>query len=208
MESELSVTDVLTTDYVGVSESDTVLGAVRLMREERASCVLVVRGAEPVGIMTEWDVLELVADERDPGETTVGDVMTTPVITLEPDHSLTDAATMMGRQDIRNVVIEDEEDVRGIVTQRDVIAAASSFQSAVSPMPSNSNPDPNAATMADPDRPVDDRATQSADDAETELLPNGGDEYTTQGVCEACGSLADSLWESNGQLVCSDCRSV
>ena len=213
MESELSVTDVLTTEYVGVSESDTVLGAVRLMREERASCVLVVRGAEPVGIMTEWDVLELVADEGDPADTTVGDVMTTPVITLEPDHSLTDAATMMGRQDIRNVVIEDEDGVRGIVTQRDVIAAASSFQSAVSPVRSNANPasdptqnpnqSPNSATMADPDQPVDERS-----DEESELLANGGDEYSTQGVCEACGSLADSLWDSNGQLVCADCRSV
>ena len=201
MESELSVRDVLTTDYVGVSESDTVRGAVQLMREERASCVLVVRGTTPVGIMTEWDVLGVVADEHDPGETTVGDVMTTPVITFGPDRSLTDAASTMARQNIRNVVVEDDDGVLGLVTQRDVIAAAGSFQATMTPTRSNE-------TALEGNRP-DERAAQAAsDERESPALANGGDEYTTQGVCEACGSLADALWDANGQLVCTDCRTV
>ncbi|WP_049923436.1 CBS domain-containing protein [Halopiger djelfimassiliensis] len=204
MESELSVRDVLTTEYVGVSESDTVLGAVQLMREERTSCVLVVRGTEPVGIMTEWDVLELVADERDPAETAVEEAMTTPVISLEPDHSLTDAASTMARQNIRNVVVETEDDVLGLVTQRDVIAAAGSFQAAMTPVRSNEEP-------SERERHADERANPRLGEETTtqsQVLPNGGDEFTTQGVCEACGSLADELWDANGQLVCSDCRTV
>ncbi|MXV62287.1 CBS domain-containing protein [Natronorubrum sp. JWXQ-INN-674] len=204
MESELSVRDVLTNEYVGVSESDTVRGAVSLMREERASCVLVVRGSEPVGIMTEWDVLGVVDDAHDPGETTVGDVMTSPVITFDPNRSLTDAANTMARENIRNVVVEGDDGVLGLVTQRDVIAAAGSFQATMTPTRSNTPP-------IEQDRPADERAIQSAaspEDVETQVLPNGGDEYTTQGVCEACGSLADSLWDANGQLVCADCRTV
>lgn len=205
MESELSVTDILTNEFVGVSESDTVVDAVQLMREERASCVLVVRGADPVGIVTEWDILELVADERDPAETTIGDVMTAPVITLEPDRSLADAATLMGREDIRNVVIQSEgdDDIRGVVTQRDVIAAAGSFQAAVTPGRSSAG-----SEAINPEQPLEDRAGQQLVDDRAELVANGGDEYTTQGVCETCGSLADSLWEANGHLVCPDCRTV
>ncbi len=197
MESTLSVRDVLTTEYVGVSESDTVLDAVELMRDERASCVLVVRGSEPVGIMTEWDVLGLVADEGKPAMTTVSDYMTTPVITVTPDRSLADVATMMGRQNIRNVVVEDASGVLGVVTQRDVIAAAGSFQGAVTTSQS-------ATGAIDQERPVDNPATPAVGDA----VPNGGDEYSTQGVCEACGSLADSLRDANGKLVCADCRSI
>ncbi|GAB3664133.1 CBS domain-containing protein [Halopiger thermotolerans] len=205
MESELSVTDVLTTDYVGVSESDTVLGAVQLMRDERASCVLVVRGADAVGIMTEWDLLDLVADEREPADLTVGDVMTTPVISVAPDRSLTDAASLMTRENIRNVVVEDETGVRGVVTQRDVIAAASSFQATVAPRSSSNN----SVRGSEPGQRSDNLTPQSAAaEADERALANGGDEYTTQGVCEACGSLADSLRESNGQLVCPDCRTV
>ncbi|ELY43463.1 CBS domain-containing protein [Natronorubrum sulfidifaciens] len=204
MESELSVRDILATEYVGVSESDTVRGAVELMREERASCVLVVRGSDPVGIMTEWDVLGVVADDHKPDETTVGDVMTSPVISFGPDRALTDAASTMARENIRNIVIEDDDGVLGLVTQRDVIAAAGSFQATMTPTRSNG--------PLEGERPADDRQSRSSaaagDEFESPVMTNGGDEYTTQGVCEACGSLADSLWESNGQLVCADCRTV
>ncbi|MDS0474201.1 CBS domain-containing protein [Natrinema sp. 1APR25-10V2] len=202
MESELSVRDVLTNEYVGVSESDSVLDTVRLMREERTSCALVVRGSEPVGIVTEWDVLGLIDNESDPAETTVEQAMTTPVITVGPDRSLTDVATTMARQNIRNVVVEDDTGIVGLVTQRDVIAAAGSFQATMTPVRSSE-------PLFDRDREVAEATTARAtasDDAR--LVPNGGDEYTTQGVCEACGSLADALWDANGQLVCADCRTV
>ncbi|SEQ39938.1 CBS domain-containing protein [Natrinema salaciae] len=202
MESELSVRDVLTTDYVGVSESDALRGVVGLMRDERTSCALVVRGADPVGIVTEWDVLGVVADARDPADTTVGDVMTTPVITVSPDRSLTDVATMMARQNIRNVVVEDESGIVGLVTQRDVIAAAGSFQATMTPARSTDPPVDSERGVAEP------AAARTTEEGDTQLLPNGGDEYTTQGVCEACGSLADALWDANGQLVCADCRTV
>lgn len=200
MESELSVRDILTKEYVGVSESDTVLGAVRLMREERSACVLVVRGTDPVGIMTEWDVLGVVAEGHDPEATTVEDVMSTPVMTIGVDRSLADAADTMARENIRNLVVEDEDRILGVLTQRDVIAAAGSFQGVTSTSP------PNSPSMNQPAN--DDTAPGTGTGTETELIANGGDEYTTQGVCEACGSLSDALYESNGQLVCSDCRSV
>ena len=192
MESELSVRDVLTKEYVGVSESDTVLGAVRLMREERVGCVLVLRGSEPVGIMTEWDVLGVVADERLPDETTVEAVMTAPVISVDAMRSVTEAADVMHRENIRNLVVERDGDLVGVLTQRDVIAVAGTFNATTTPALSS--------------QPSEEH--QSAEMADADVLPNGGDEYSTQGVCEACGSLADSLWEANGQLVCTDCRTV
>lgn len=190
MESELSVRDVLTKSYVGVSESDSVRGAVELMRDERAGSVLVVRGSSAVGIMTEWDVLGVVADATDPGEVTVGDVMSSPVISISPDRSLTDAADMMARDAIRNLVVEDDEGLVGVLTQRDVIAAAGSFT---------------GATALNEGEPV---TTAPSESTSAELQTNGSGEYSTQGVCEVCGTLADSLWERNGQLVCSDCRAM
>ncbi len=189
MESELSVRDALTKEYVGVNESDTVLSVVRLLRRERSSCALVLRGAEPVGIVTEWDVLDLVAEEGDPAETTVDEVMSTPVETIGADRSLTGAADVMTRQKFRNLVVEDEDGLLGVLTQRDVIAVAGSFQ---------------PTTMASPGQAV---STTSSAGADEERVPSS-DEYTTQGVCEACGSLAESLFESNGQLLCADCRTV
>ncbi|SEH11162.1 CBS domain-containing protein [Natronorubrum sediminis] len=203
MESDLSVRDVLTNEFVGVSESDTVRDAVSLMREERASCVLVVRGPKPVGIMTEWDVLGIIADEYDAGETTVGDAMTAPVITFTPEQSLTEAANVMTRQHIRNIVVEDDDGVLGLVTQRDVIAAASSFQGTMTPLRSSDAAYDNGQLATE--RPA--QSSQPREELESgSVLPN--DEYSTQSVCEACGTLSDSLWDANGKLVCTDCRAV
>ncbi len=191
MESELSVRDVLTKSYVGVSESDSVLGAVELMREELAGSVLVVRGQETVGIMTEWDVLGVVASRDDPATVEIGEVMSSPVISIRPDRSLTDAADIMARDNIRNLVVEDEDGTVGILTQRDVIAAAGSF--------------PGTTTTTDREG----LSVAAAESMESEQhRSNGGSEYSSQSICEACGSLADSLFESNGQLLCADCRSV
>ncbi|WP_247000211.1 CBS domain-containing protein [Halosolutus gelatinilyticus] len=200
MGSELSVREVLTTEFVGASESDSVLGAVRLMREEQTSSVVVLRGSEPIGVMTEWDVLGLVADEGDPAETPVAEVMTSPVVSVSPDRSLADVATTMARENVRNIVVEDEDELLGVVTQRDVITAAGSLQATPSPAQGIDR-------SIEDERPVEGTNARPAVE-EPQLLPNGGDEYSTQGVCEACGSLADSLWDANGQLVCSDCRSV
>lgn len=193
MESELSARDVLTKEYVGVNESDDVLAAVKLMRSERSGCVLVLRGSEPVGILTEWDVLGLVESEDDPAETLVEDVMSSPVQTIEADRSLTDAADVMARENFRNLVVEGDGELLGVLTQRDVIAAAASFK----PTTATTEPEETQTPL-----------THSSAATEEEMVPNGGDEYSTQGVCEACGSLAESLWESNGQLLCTDCRTV
>ncbi len=206
MESELSVRDVLTREYVGASESDTVQGAVRLMLEERSGCVLVLRGSEPVGIVTEWDVLGVVDDERDSGETTLGEVMSEPVITVEPTRSLADAATTMARENIRNLVVTVDGDVQGVLTQRDVIAAAGSFSGTTS---AQFGDEPMGSPAAEESNP--DLLTNGGDEygqPDEYATGNPSDEYSTQSICEACGSLADSLHDVNGQLVCSDCRSV
>lgn len=187
MATELTVREVLSQEYIGVSESDTVLDCVRLMREERAGCVLVLRGAEAVGILTEWDVLGLVAEEADPAATTAEDAMSTPVLTVPLDHPVSDAAEFMTRENIRNLAVEDEDGIAGIVTQRDVIAVAGSYGATTAPTTEMS------------------RGAQGNEPS----APNGGDEYVSgQGVCEVCGSLAETLWETNGQLVCGDCRGV
>lgn len=188
MEQALAVRDVLTTDYVGVSEGDTVLATVELMRAERTGCALVVRGSEPIGIVTEWDVLGLVEQRESPGETTVGEVMSAPVITMAADRSLTEAAALMTRENVRNVAVADDEGILGVVTQRDVIAAAGSFQSSLDAEPTGE--------------------METAGGFENGTVRANGGEYASQGVCETCGSLADTLWEANGQLVCADCRRV
>lgn len=215
----MTIRDVMTREYVGVSESDSVLGAAKLMREDGDSVALVLRGSEPVGILTEWDVLGVVADERDPGETSVGDVMTDPVIAVGMDERISDAAGLMAAENIRHLVVVetasrgavngtaspsppgDDEELAGLLTERDVIAAAGSIRSVT-----ETTAGAGAAGTGTEETPHE--ATPGVEAAGQPGAESGTDRYTTQGICESCGALADALQERNGQLVCADCRGV
>jgi CBS domain-containing protein len=209
MEGEVTVRDVMTREYVGVSESDTVLGAVRLMNEEGTGCVVVLRGSEPVGIMTESDVLALVADERDPAETRVSAVMSEPVVSVDAERELSDAAGTMSREDIRRLLVTNGEEVVGVLSERDVISASASLSS----VPSVRSESPREITGGGPltddrmggDPMTDDRASDS-----TEVVGENGDrgQYSDRSICETCGTFSRELTNVNGQLICADCREV
>lgn len=193
MERDVSIRDVTAREFVGVSESDSVLSTVRLMHDEDVGSVLVMRGQSPVGIMTERDVLALVAEGRDPESTAVEAVMSEPVVSLPASRPLADAAETMSREEIRNIVVTDDDGdgIVGVLTEREVIDAASTLQ---------------ASRSLGSERAPEGVAT-AATAVESEAGPTD-DEYRTQGVCELCGALADTLHDSNGQLICSDCRQV
>lgn len=207
MDSDATVRDVITREYVGVSESDTVQATVELMRSEQASSVLVLRGEDPVGILTEYDVLELVADGIDPASTPVSEVMSAPVQSVTTDAPLTDAAGTMSGEGIRNLLVEEpgSGEIAGVLTDRDIIAAVASLQRTARRErqdefpngPARGGNDVGEGMTGDTSGPV---ATNEAvaEDAT----------YVTQGVCEVCGTLSETLYDTNGQLVCPDCREI
>lgn len=192
MESDVTIREVMSREYVGVSESDSVLGAVQLMRDEASACVIVLRGSEPVGIVTEWDVLGLVADEGDPETTEISTIMSSPVVTVDPDRGLSEAAETMTHEGIRNLLVTENDDIVGVLTQRDVIAATGSIVRTTA----------NAQTAA----PGTDPRATSANPSRESVGEHVG--FERQGICEVCGALSHSLAEENGQLVCADCRGV
>lgn len=219
METDVTIRDVMTREYVGVSESDSVLGAAKVMYEEGESVAVVLRGTEPVGVLTEWDVLEVVADEADPETTEVGTVMTGPVIAVGMDERLSDAAGLMAAENIRHLVVVDgprtgavngtatpsppaeDEELAGLLTERDVIAAAGSIRGVT-----EGGTGPGTGRGGAPEEPA--AETAAVGGAGNPTAEGDSGRYTTQGICESCGALADALQERNGQLVCADCRGV
>ncbi|WP_128475913.1 CBS domain-containing protein [Halorussus pelagicus] len=205
MEGEVTVRDVMSREYVGVNESDTVLGAVRLMREEGTGCVVVLHGSEPVGIVTESDVLALVAEERDPAETEVSAVMSDPVVSVDAERELSDAAATMSREDIRRLLVTNADELIGVLSERDVISASASL-SAVPSLRGDSPPGVGGGPMGEQrlggDPMTDDRPSEPA-----EVTAESG-EYSDRSICETCGTLSRELANVNGQLICADCREV
>lgn len=182
MNRSVRVRDVMTRSYVGVSESDPVTGAATLMRDDGVTSAVVLRGQKPVGMLHAGDLIDLIADGRDPESTTVTAAMTDSVISIDADSDVTTAVNAIADTDARQLVVLENGEITGVLSEHDMITA-------------------HAIRQTDP--------TDHA--PETEPLNSAQsptDEFTTQSVCEACGSLAESLTERNGQLVCPDCVQI
>ncbi|UCV11493.1 EAL domain-containing protein [Dechloromonas denitrificans] len=90
--------------------------AISAMAAVRATCVVVVDGRKPLGIVTERDVVRLFLGANFNPE--LGSVMTQPVVTVEETSSLADAAERMVEHRIRHLVIVDRSgQVSGLLSE-------------------------------------------------------------------------------------------
>lgn len=181
---EVTVTEVMTREYVGVSESDSLIETVELLLREESDAAIVQRGTDCVGVLTERDILRAVVENPQLSETTVGEVMTEQVRTVAPEESVSGAVAEMTTEGDGRFVVSNGTEPLGLLTERDLLTAQR-YQTG------ESAPD---ATRRE--------SLNAVEHAETE---SG---FHDQSICEACGSLSSDLGAFNGQLLCPECRSL
>jgi len=116
------VKDLMTKDIVDVSVDDTVAGASKVMAEKQRGYALVLKEGRPVGIVTERDLVwKVVAKEMDPSKVKVGEIMASPLITVDPDADLSTAAEIMEKSKIRRLPVARGDILYGVVTTRDIV---------------------------------------------------------------------------------------
>jgi CBS domain-containing protein len=109
-------------ELITVDEGGSVLEAARLMVQNNRGSVLATRSGEPVGILTERDILKkVVAKSLDPSTTKVKDVMTSPPITVDYNMPLREAIDLMVRKGLRRMLVTQNDRIVGIFTMRDIL---------------------------------------------------------------------------------------
>jgi CBS domain-containing protein len=89
-----------------VDGSLTVLHATQLMNEHKIGAVVVTEEGRVAGMFTERDVLaRVVAEQRSPAATTVGEVMTREVICCDPNTDLDEVSAIMKNRRIRHLPV-------------------------------------------------------------------------------------------------------
>ena len=104
--------------------SETVLSATQRMDEQSVGALLVTDGGRLCGIFTERDVLRrVVAAQRNPAETLVGDVMTTNMACASPETSVDDARSIFKTHRIRHLpIVGDDGALVGVISIGDLNA--------------------------------------------------------------------------------------
>jgi CBS domain-containing protein len=118
------VSDIMSSDVAITDPNATVADAARIMSANGISCVVVMTGSEPVGILTQKDILrKVMAFAKDPGFTQVADIMSTPILPIPSHHSVFTASKTMHTMHVHRLVVMDGDKVCGIISQTDVLNA-------------------------------------------------------------------------------------
>ena len=116
-----SVRDAMTENPRAIGASASVVEAARLMRDEHIGSLPITDDEELVGMITDRDITtRVVAEAADPKMTSVGDVVSRDLISVEPDEDLEEAVQLMASHQVRRLPVVENGRLVGIVAQADV----------------------------------------------------------------------------------------
>jgi CBS domain-containing protein len=180
----MKVIDLMSTDVVTIRPEETIKEAARLMVANRVSGLPVVDGRETlIGIVTEADFLQREHDRESPSggllgaifgpesshseAVTVGEVMSSNVITVAPDASVAEAARVLATGGIKRLPIVDPDGaVVGVISRADIVAA-----------------------FARPDELIDDEIREDISRRILFVDPDALDMSVTDGIVDIAGEL-------------------
>jgi len=178
MKRDILVKEAMRVRILTCSPSDSVKSVAKMMRKNKVGSSIVIDKNKPVGIITESDILEkIVAEGKDAGKVKVGDVMSTPLITIDPYITIEDAMRVMNRHNIRRLPVVENGELVGIITEKDIFRispALIELSREWSAIEGGAVQEPSPSSLA--------------------------------GKCEGCGKLSTDLMEVDGKYLCEDCR--
>lgn len=129
----LQVKDVMVTNIITIEAEATVKNAVELMEKHDIGCLIVINYGNPIGIVTERDMLKKVLLlRRDSGKTKVGNVMSAPLITSHPQTDIRDAVRLMNERRIKKLPVLEDGKLIGLVSLTDVMRSLAYFEHVIS----------------------------------------------------------------------------
>ena len=119
--------DIMETEVVTVDGSATVADAVKLMKEKGVRALIVDRRTDDdaYGILTQRDIVYSIVGERaDPKQIQVHEIMTKPLVVVNPDLDVTYVARLLAQQGLSRAPVLFEQKLQGIVSVSDIVTKA------------------------------------------------------------------------------------
>lgn len=124
------VSNVMTPKVLTDTEEQNIMSACRVMSENKIGSVVIIKLAgkkNPVGIITERDIVNILG-KFDPVllQAPLLSLMSKPLITVENKATIHDAMKIMNNRDIRRLVVTNQDEMVGIITEKDIFKLISS----------------------------------------------------------------------------------
>ncbi len=180
MEVRIPVKEIMTRAVVTIDISSDIQSLANKMVEHDVGSVIITDSKQPVGIVTERDIVKkIVSRDLKPSDLSIKELMTTPLITIPSTEDVTDAMHKMVKMQIRRLPVVERAKLVGIVTDIDLIATSVDMGNIFSDL----------IKMH--------RERIFAEEASQKIA---------RGICEECGDNVDELFPVNGKLLCESCK--
>jgi CBS domain-containing protein len=124
MSGIILVRDIMRRNVKTVRTDDSVHAAVLKMNKFQIGSVIVTNNGRAVGIITERNILERVVEPRlDPGTIWAKDIMSAPLVTVDPNDAVEEAAKIMAQKRIKKLPVVDGDKVVGVISTSDIVRA-------------------------------------------------------------------------------------
>jgi len=180
LRAKMLVKDVMSSPVITAHEAEATNNiAITMSKENLGAVIITNEEKKPIGIITERDlVVRVLAKNNKPDQVKAKEIMTTPLITIDPDAAINDAARKMSRLNIRRLGVIYKGNMIGIVSDKDLLSVMPELIEIIQ------------------------ERTRIEESNITEEF-----EGTTQsGYCDQCEVYSEDIKEYNGQNICDECR--
>ena len=180
LRTKMLVRDVMSSPVVTMNENESSNKvAIAMDRGDLGAIIVTNEAGKSIGIITERDlVIRVLAKNLKPDTVKTKEIMTTPLVTIEPEATITEAARRMNRLDIRRLGVIYKGNLVGIISSKDVLGVMPEL----------------IETILERSR------------IEGEARTDEAEEVPLSGYCDRCNVYSESLKERNGQNICDECR--
>ena len=119
--SSIEVKDIMTKALITVNLSTTVLQIAKMMEQGEIGAVLVKDSENLVGIITDRDFATKIAANNLSYDTPIEKIMSSPLITIDHNKSISAAAEMMSKKKIRKLAVSENGRIVGLITSTDLV---------------------------------------------------------------------------------------
>jgi len=127
METGIKVGDCMKTSLITVSEDASVYEAAIKMKDKDVSCLLVTDAKGKIyALVTDADLVRNALATKKLS-VKIKEIASKPLIGLEPDKDISEAAKLMGAKNIKRLVVFKGNNVVGIISARDIVRISPSL---------------------------------------------------------------------------------
>ncbi|AKB15795.1 CBS domain-containing protein [Methanosarcina thermophila] len=170
-----------------VMDIDSDIPAIaREMVSRDAGSVIITENGKAMGIITERDLVKgIITENRKPDEVRAEDILSSPLITIEPEKSIAEASEIMLKANIKRLPVLEDRTVIGIISNTDILMVTPGLSTILK-------------DLIDMNREALLSVPSIEEISESEDFPSG--------ICESCYTFSYDLRLVNGQYLCGRCR--